>query len=282
MDEIMNESLSLPLPHTSLAQGQVQSEPRVRVLLAILVVGTAHVSPFYLACIEALDYDKSDIVLYIDLSEATDQAQYSLRTWVERNRASYSAVVMVDTRVSPDGGTTIAQRSLGKTEQYACDYYFVVSLNNYIRPRTLKALVDARLPIVAPMLRQEDLTRLYSNYHEKADAAGYYKDSEEYQWLLSQRVRGLCLVDVVLGTYLVRGDCIVKLTYRDGTGRLEYVVFSHSARASGVPQYLDNREIYGYIGMTNNTGPTEALIAHEVLAKGVWYGGRVFWAGHRV
>ena len=37
------------------------------------------------------------------------------------------------------------------------------------------------------------------------------------------------------------------LTYEDGSDRYEYVVFSESARKSLVPQYLDNRQVYGYI-----------------------------------
>ena len=48
-------------------------------------------------------------------------------------------------------------------------------------------------------------------------------------------------------TYLVRGDVIQDLTYQDDTDRFEYVIFSDSARKSKVSQYLDNRQIYGYI-----------------------------------
>lgn len=48
-------------------------------------------------------------------------------------------------------------------------------------------------------------------------------------------------------TYLVRGDVIPELTYEDTTTRHEYVVFSDSARKAGVPQYLDNRQVYGYV-----------------------------------
>ena len=48
-------------------------------------------------------------------------------------------------------------------------------------------------------------------------------------------------------TYLVRADVIPELTYEDATGRHEYVVFSDSARKAGIPQYLDNRQVYGYV-----------------------------------
>ena len=48
-------------------------------------------------------------------------------------------------------------------------------------------------------------------------------------------------------TYLVRADVIPELTYEDASGRHEYVVFSDSARKASIPQYLDNRQVYGYI-----------------------------------
>ena len=48
-------------------------------------------------------------------------------------------------------------------------------------------------------------------------------------------------------TYLVRADVIPELTYEDASGRHEYVVFSDSARKAGIPQYFDNRQVYGYI-----------------------------------
>ncbi len=40
---------------------------------------------------------------------------------------------------------------------------------------------------------------------------------------------------------------IPDLTYQDGTERHEYVIFSDSARKAGIPQYLDNRQVYGYV-----------------------------------
>ena len=48
-------------------------------------------------------------------------------------------------------------------------------------------------------------------------------------------------------TYLVRADVLIELTYEDATSRYEYVIFADSARKAGVVQYMDNRQIYGYI-----------------------------------
>jgi hypothetical protein len=46
---------------------------------------------------------------------------------------------------------------------------------------------------------------------------------------------------------LIRADVIPALTYEDATARFEYVVFSDSARQAEAVQYLDNRQVYGYI-----------------------------------
>ncbi len=94
---------------------------------------------------------------------------------------------------------------------------------------------------------------LYSNYHAEVDANGYYENCDQYHWILARYVRGIVEVPVVHCTYLVRADVIHTLTYEDTSNRHEYVVFSESARKAGIPQYLDNRQVYGYI--TFSDGP---------------------------
>jgi hypothetical protein len=53
------------------------------------------------------------------------------------------------------------------------------------------------------------------------------------------------------------------LRYEDGSGRYEYVVFSESARKARIPQYLDNREIYGYLSLDESSVASERLMADE-------------------
>ncbi len=62
-------------------------------------------------------------------------------------------------------------------------------------------------------------------------------------------------MDVIHCTYLVRADVIRRLRYDDGSGRHEYVIFSDSARRNDVPQYLDTREVYGYLTLQDNHEP---------------------------
>lgn len=233
-----------------------------RVLLAILAKQKAEFLPLYLECIEALDYPKSSIVLYIRTNNNTDGTERILREWVERVGYLYASVEFdaedVNTNVEQFGAhewnavrfhilAQIRNASLQRTLAQECAYYFVADVDNFIRPCTLRELVALDLPIVAPLLRSIGPADLYSNYHAEIDDNGYYVDCDQYSWILNRSVRGVVEVPVVHCTYLVRADVISDLTYEDGTARHEYVVFSESARERGIVQYFDNRQIYGYI-----------------------------------
>lgn len=233
-----------------------------RVLLAILAKQKEDFLPFYLQCIEALDYPKSSIVLYIRTNNNTDQTEQILRTWVDRVGSQYGAVEFdnsdVDSQIEQFGVhewnatrfnilARIRAVSLRAALEHECDFYFVVDVDNFVRPCTLREMVALDLPIVAPMLRSIGPTNLYSNYHADVDVNGYYEETDQYFWILNRWIRGVIEVPVVHCAYLVRTDVIDRLTYEDETRRHEYVIFSDSARKQGIPQYIDNRQIYGYV-----------------------------------
>ena len=247
------------VPQRSL-RSRVNGSPRV--LMAILVKQKEPALPLYLECIEALDYPKSSIVLYIRTNNNTDRSEQILREWVERVGHLYASVQFdasdVADRVEQFGehewNTTrfkilghIRKVSLRRTLEHDCQFYFVPDIDNFVRPCTLRELVALDLPIVAPLLRSINPDSFYSNYHAEIDANGYYKECDQYHWILNRWVRGVLEVPVVHCTYLVRADVIPELTYEDESGRHEYVVFSDSARNFGIQQYLDNRQVYGYI-----------------------------------
>lgn len=233
-----------------------------KILVAILAKQKAPSLPLYLQCIEALDYPKSSIVLYIRTNNNTDNTEQILRDWVRRIGHLYAAVEFdaedVATRVEQYGVHEwnetrfrvlgrIRNISLARTYEHGCDFYFVADCDNFIRPCTLRELVALNLPIVAPFLRSIGPGAFYSNYHAEIDDNGYYADCDQYHWILTRLVRGLIEVPVVHCTYLVRADVLGRLTYEDATNRYEYVVFSASARKAEIPQYFDNRQVYGYI-----------------------------------
>ncbi|HLJ22087.1 MAG TPA: glycosyltransferase [Stellaceae bacterium] len=254
-----------PAPHALAPPRPLHSrlaEPPPRVLVAILAKQKEEFLPLYLDCIESLDYPKSSIVLYIRTNNNTDGTERLLREWVGRVGALYAGVEFdaqdVETRVEQFGvhewNATrfqvlghIRGISLGRALAHECDFYFVADVDNFIRPCTLRELVALDLPIVAPFLRSIGPDSFYSNYHAEIDGNGYYHECDQYAWIFHRWVRGVLEVPVVHCTYLVRADVLRDLTYGDGTPRHEYVVFSESARKAGIPQYFDNRQVYGYI-----------------------------------
>ncbi|WP_456734380.1 glycosyltransferase [Bradyrhizobium sp. USDA 3364] len=260
-----------------------ENRPLPKVLIAILAKSKAGHLPLFLECIEALDYPSERIALYIRTNNNRDDTAEILRDWLQRVGPRYSHVEFDDSDVSERvqdfadhewNGTRfsvlgrIRQHSMNQTLALGCDYYFVVDVDNYLRPLTLRHLVELNLPIVAPLLKCVDADRpLYSNYHQKIDANGYFLPSDEYNNILSRSSPGLHEVPVVHCTYLVRADAIPQLTYDDGSGRYEYVVFAHSARRAGLSQTLDTREIYGWLTFASDGEAIRPLIAAELPAK---------------
>jgi glycosyltransferase involved in cell wall biosynthesis len=251
-----------------------------RVLVAILASQNEEELPLYLKCIETLDYPKSSMVLYIRTFNNTDGTERLLREWVGRVGCLYAGVEFdaadVDTPVrqvgAHEGSATrfrvpghVRKLSLSCVLQHSCDFYFAANVDNFVRECTLRDLVALNLPIVAPFLRSLGAGDFYSNYHAAIDVNGYYEECDQYTWTLNRWIRGVLEMPVVNGTYLVRADVLSDLTYEDGTPRHEYVIFSESARKQGIPQYLDNRQVYGYLAFGGGDGRYIANVARALF-----------------
>jgi glycosyltransferase involved in cell wall biosynthesis len=247
------------VPQRSL-HSRVKESPRV--MLAILAKQKEQALPLYLDCIEALDYPKSSIVLYIRTNNNTDKTEQILRDWVASVGHLYHSVEFDASDVAEPVERyrehewnparfrvlgRIRNVSLRRALEHDCEFYFVADVDNFLRQCTRRELIAIDLPIVSPLLRSISPGAFYSNYHAEIDANGYYKECEQYHWILSRWARGVIEVPVVHCTYLIRADILNNLTYEDGTSRHEYVVFSNSVRNHAIPQYIDNRQVYGYV-----------------------------------
>lgn len=241
--------------------------PAPLIFIAILAKQKEPVLLTFLRCIEALDYPKDRIVVYIRTNNNTDRTTEILKEWVTAHESIYHAVEFDDRDVAKPIETfgvhewnatrfsvlgAIRQTSMEKAVDYGCDFYFVVDCDNFIKPHVLRALVAVNLPIVSPFLRHVTSTHPYSNYHAAIDHNGYFAECQLYWDIWNQTTKGLIDIPVVHCTYLIRADVIPRLQYQDGSERHEYVIFSHSARKASVPQYFDNREIYGYITLDDD------------------------------
>jgi hypothetical protein len=245
-----------------------------RILLAILAKNKEGHLPLFLSCIEALDYPTDRISLYVRTNNNTDSTAKILGEWLDRVGNRYFHVEFDDNDVPErvqDFGEhewnvvrfsvlgRLRQLSMTRTRERGCDFYFVVDVDNFIRPPTLRNLVSLNLPIVAPLLKCADpASPFYSNFHHGVDLNGYYRATPEYYAILSQNSPGIHDVAVVHCTYLVRADVISKLTYDDGSQRYEYVIFSDSARRAGIPH---TREVYGWLTFAADDAPARHLMA---------------------
>ena len=258
-----------------------------RVLLAVLAKQKETVLRLYLECLEALDYPKSSIVLYIRTNNNKDQTRNILSTWIQGVSRDY-AHVEFDDRDVPEPVESFAVHewnatrfkvlaairnvSLRKTSEHGCAFYFVPDVDNFLMPATLRELVALDLPIVAPMLRHINPSSHYSNYHAAIDAQGYFSRSPTYDLILSRQVVGLIEVPVVHCTYLIRGDVVAHLRYDDDSDRHEYVVFSDQARSRGIPQYIDNRREYGVLTLDDDN--PELSVEQVAAIKTIMSGAR--------
>jgi len=244
------------------------SEPLI--FVAILAKQKEAMLPAWLESMEAWDYPKDRMILYIRSNNNTDNTEQILKDWVAENGKWYRHVVEdyreVDVPVQEFGVHewnptrfkvlgAIRETSIEVAWQAEADFYWVVDVDNFVKPDTLRKMVAHNLPVVAPLVRYalgNTKHEPYANYHLLANVNGYFLDDMRYYQVLKQEIKGLIVCDVVHCTYLIRKDVFDKVRYLDGTDDYEYVIFSRTLRQEGVPQYLDNQEIYGYLSLNED------------------------------
>ena len=224
------------------------------------------------------DYPKDRIILYVRSNNNTDDTKEILLNWLDHNRSFYHSVIEDYKDVVEDVEKygvhewnavrfkvlgRIRNESLRIASRTSSDFYWVVDVDNFIKPHTLSRMVSHNLPVVAPFLKCIDTeSPAYSNYHFVTDARGYYFDDSRYYQILRQEIKGLILCDVVHCTYLIRRDIFEKITYTDETDDYEYVIFSRNLRNLVVPQYFDNQEVYGFVTLKDDVDGIVNALKH--------------------
>jgi hypothetical protein len=230
------------------------------VLLAILARNKAHVLPRFFDCIEALDYNKKAISVYINTNNNDDNTEELLKDWIAKNKNKYKEILIETHNVKNLPSTLphewsatrfkvlgkIRNDSMQKAKECGTDYYFVVDCDNFITPCTLKELVAQNKPMIAPLLLPiPEVGDVCSNYFCDINENGYYADHPAYLSIFDRRLLGTFKLPVVHCTYLIRTDCIDKLSYIDGTDDYEFIILSRMARKNNVDQYLCNEKPFG-------------------------------------
>jgi hypothetical protein len=246
-------------------QQSQKNNPIEYITIAILAKDKEHTLPLYLQCIEEQTWPAEKTYLYIRTNNNNDNTTQILHDWIDRIGDHYAKIYFddsdLDVPVQEFGQhewNYTRFKVLGDIRQASVDWayennshYFVADCDNFITPETIENMFKTNLPIIAPFLRCYT-QKYYSNYHDIVDTNGYYTPSVPYYEILDQKIKGIIDVAVVHCTYFIRNEVLNQMCYNDESARYEYVIFSDCARQNYIPQYIDNRSIYGYISFAEN------------------------------
>ena len=240
-------------------------------VIAILAKTKGHLMPLYLDSILSQTEVSSSTIFYIRTNDNADNTAEVLRDFYKKWSWKYK-MVFDDSSINPELVTKGVRdwdymrfKILGEIRQKSIEFaisenadYFVADVDNIILPHTIKSIRSVNLPVVAPLLYNDENHTMYSNFHSSIDPNGYYQDDDVYTNILYRKIKGLIELPVIHCTYLIKNDVLRHVNYDDLSGRYEYVIFSDSLRKAGIPQYLDNREVYGRLFWSiDSTGLSE-------------------------
>jgi hypothetical protein len=209
----------------------------------------------YLRSTANQSYDKNRLHLFIDVSRLDADGLALIDDFLSLHRPNYGSVLVHSSSTDDARQDALNYARLNETD------YFTADQNVILHPLTLRRLHGYDLDVVGPMLIADGV---YSNFHADVTDNGYYKSSDRYFQILNRELRGILNVPVVNGCYLIRSDRLKYVTYDDGSGRLQYVIFSDVMRKRLVPQYIDNTFNYGV--MVNYENKTTEEIAEPCLS----------------
>ncbi|XP_022615353.1 procollagen galactosyltransferase 2-like [Seriola dumerili] len=285
----------------TLVQEQVKPESSLlkpKVMIAIVARNAAHSLPYYLGCIERLEYPKERIAIWAATDHNVDNTTAMLREWLKRAQSVYHYVEwrpMEEPRSYTDEWgpkhwppsrfnhvMKLRQAALKAARERWADYILFVDSDNLLtNPRVLNLMMAENMTLVAPMLESRSL---YSNFWCGITPQGYYKRTPDYQPIREWKRLGCFPVPMVHSTFLLdlRRESSRDLTFYPPHPDYSWafddiMVFAFSARQAGVQMYVCNREHYGFLPVPLKAQQnvedesesfihtiTEALIDHDI------------------
>lgn len=247
------------------------------IVVAILAKDKEYCLPFYLTCLLKQTVKKKDIALYIRTNDNKDNTEAILKNFIDMYGNEYASVYYDDSSID-DTLTQYDEHEwnshrfliLGKIRQDSIDYantmgadYFTADCDNFIGPSTLKDMQGDK--VVGPMLSLLP-TPSYASFHYKACPLGYYEDTPQQNMIQQGEIKGIIEVDTVHCTYFIPHHILKEVSYYDGTERYEYAIFSDNLRRKKIPQYIDNRDFYGFLYLND-----QITIGFPNFIKNYWY-----------
>uniref|UniRef100_A0A669EG57 Collagen beta(1-O)galactosyltransferase 2b n=1 Tax=Oreochromis niloticus TaxID=8128 RepID=A0A669EG57_ORENI len=252
-------------------QEQVKPESSLlkpKVMIVIVARNAAHSLPYYLGCIERLEYPKERIAIWAATDHNVDNTTAMLREWLKRAQHIYHFVEwrpMEEPRSYTDEWgpkhwppsrfnhvMKLRQAALKAARERWADYILFVDSDNLLtNPRVLNLMMAENLTLVAPMLESRSL---YSNFWCGMTPQGYYKRTPDYQPIREWKRLGCFPVPMVHSTFLLdlrresSSDLVFYPPHPDYSWAFDDImVFAFSARQAGVQMYVCNREHYGFL-----------------------------------
>ncbi|KAG5847517.1 hypothetical protein ANANG_G00126880 [Anguilla anguilla] len=241
-----------------------------KVLITILARNAAHSLPYYLGCIDRLDYPKDRIAIWAAADHSSDNSTAMLHEWLKRVQGQYHHVEWrpmeepqsyADERGPKHWSNSrfthvmrLRQRALRAAREHWADYILFVDSDNLLtNPRVLTLMMAENLTLVAPMLESRTL---YSNFWCGMTPQGYYKRTPDYVPIRQWKRSGCFPVPMVHSSFLLdlRRHASRSLAFYPPHPDYSWtfddiMIFAFSARQADVQMYVCNREHYGYLPM---------------------------------
>ncbi|XP_048457988.1 procollagen galactosyltransferase 2-like [Rhincodon typus] len=241
---------------------------RPKVLLAIIARNAAHTLPYYLGCIERLDYPKDRIALWVATDHNIDNTTAILREWLKNVQKAYHYVEWrpldspryYSDEIGPKHWSNsrfahmmkLRQTALKTAREKWADYILFVDTDNLLtNEQTLNLMIAENLTVVGPML---DSNTLYSNFWCGMTPQGYYRRTPDYIPIREWKHKGCYPVPMVHSTFLIdlRREATKKLAFYpphpDYTWAFDdIIVFAFSCKVAEIQMHICNRKRYGYL-----------------------------------
>ncbi len=124
--------------------------PEKRVLIAFVAKSQAPLLPSFLEAIEQLHYDKNNIDLFVACNKSRDDSAAILEAWAQKGVGSYHSIFFEAQRDLKNG--EFREKAWRHAEKLGADALLLIDCDVFLDASTLKELVLANKPIVAPLL----------------------------------------------------------------------------------------------------------------------------------
>ncbi|XP_029309726.1 LOW QUALITY PROTEIN: procollagen galactosyltransferase 2-like [Cottoperca gobio] len=250
------------------ADHQESSVLKPTVLITILARNARHSLPYFLGCIDRLDYPKDRIAIWAASDHSVDSSWAVLQEWLRAVGHLYHSVEWKPMEQPssyadehgpkhwPDSRFShvmqLKQAALRAARRLWTDYILFVDTDNLLTNRqVLSDMMAENLTVVAPMLESKSL---YSNFWCGVTPQGYYRRTPEYIPIRKRQRQGCFAVPMVHSTYLLdlRRRASRAVAFHPPHPHYPFDVddimtFAFSSRQAGVQMYVCNKHHYGYL-----------------------------------